>query len=354
MNLNQIYNNVYDAIYSNKYLQALIVLVLFYIGAKLIIFISRNILLRVAHKTKTEVDDLIIRKINRPLSLIVLLIGIRISAIILQLSDKIEKIIHEIDVSLIIIIITYIIIVVIDILIDNWGKRWAERKKSKVDNQLINIIHRFSKIILFIIAFLFILDSLGIKIGPLLASLGIAGIAVAFALQNTLSNIFGGISLIIDKTIKVGDIIELDKETKGTVLDIGLRSTKIKTFNNEVIIVPNGQLASSKIQNYVPPDPSVRVVIPFSVTYGSDIQKAKKVVLNEIKKIDGFIDSPEPLVMFLEMGASSLNFKAYFYVDSYTKRFAAQDKANTLIYNALNKNKINIPFPQMDVHLKKK
>ena len=354
MDFNQIYTAVYNAISISKYVQALVVLILFFLGAKIIIFISKEILLKLAHKTKTEVDDLIIKRVNRPLSLIVLLIGIRISVEILELSEKVSKVIHEIDYSFIIVIVTYIIIVVIDILIDNWGKSWAEKTKSKIDDQLLNIIHRFSKVLFSILAFLFILDAWGVKVGPLLASLGIAGIAIAFALQNTLANIFGGISLIIDKTIKVGDVIELDAQTRGTVIDVGLRSTKIRTFNNEVIIIPNGKLASSTLQNYVPPDPSVRVVIPFSVAYGSNIEKVKKVVLKEIQKVDGLMKEPQSIVRFKEMANSSLNFKAYFYVDSYKKRFAAIDKANTLIYNALNKNKITIPFPQMDVHVKKK
>ncbi len=354
MGLAEIYNTVYGAISANNYVIAFVVLVVFFLGAKIIIFISKNILLKLAHKTKTEVDDLIIKRINRPLSLIVLLVGIRISAVILQLNNIVEKIIHEIGNTLIVIIVAYIIIVVIDILIDNWGRTWAQKTKSKVDDQLLNLVHRFSKIIIFILAFLFILDVWGVKVGPLLASLGIAGIAVAFALKDTLGNIFGGISLIVDKTIKVGDIIELDATTKGTVLDVGLRSTRIRTFDNEVIIIPNGQLANSKIQNYVPPDPSVRVVIPFGVAYGSDVEKVKKLVLKEIEKIKELKDDPAPIIRFIEMANSSLNFKAYFYVDSYKKRFAAKDTANTLIYNALNKNKISIPFPQMDVHLKKK
>lgn len=354
MGLAEIYNTVYATLSANKYILALVVFVLFYVIAKLVIMISKNILLKIADKTKTQVDNLIIKRVNKPLSLIIFLIGIRISAVILKLSDRIETIIYQFIYSFIVIIITHVIIVVIDILIDNWGKAWAEKTKSKIDNQLLNIIHRFSKILLSILAILFILDVWGVKVGPLLASLGIAGIAVAFALKDTLGNIFGGISLIIDKTIKVGDIIELDANTKGRVLDVGLRSTKIRTFNNELIIIPNGKLANSKIENYVPPDPSVRVVVPFGVAYGSNIEKVKKIVLKEIAKIDDAMKDPEPVVRFREMANSSLNFKAYFYIDSYTKRFAAIDTANTMIYNALNKNKITIPFPQMDVHVKRR
>ena len=177
--------------------------------------------------------------------------------------------------------------------------------------------------------------------------------AIAFAMQESLSNIFGGISIILDKSIRIGDLITLDDKTTGKILKIGLRSTRIKTFDNEAIIIPNSKLANGNIHNIAQPEPKLRVVIPFGVAYGSDINKVKRLVLLEIKKVKHFVDDPEPSVKFLEMADSSLNFKAFFFVDSFENRFGAIDEANTRIYNALNKAKIEIPFPQVDVHLKK-
>lgn len=159
--------------------------------------------------------------------------------------------------------------------------------------------------------------------------------------------------MILDKSVRTGDLVYLDSNAKGTVEKIGLRSTKIRTFDNELIIVPNNKLAESQIQNVALPEPKSRVVIPFSVAYGSNVEKVKKIVMTEIKSIKNIVKDPEPMVRFLEMGDSSLNFKAYFYVDSYENRFSSIDEANTKIYNALNKNKISIPFPQLDVNLKK-
>jgi len=201
---------------------------------------------------------------------------------------------------------------------------------------------------------MFILDLWGIQLMPLVASLGIAGIAIAFALQNTLGNIFGGISVVLDKSVKSGDVIRLDKDTYGTVLDVGFRSTKIRTWNNEVIIIPNGKLADSRIQNYILPEPSVRINLPFSVEYGSDIDKVKKVVLDEIKKLKNVLKDPKPKIMFLEMGDFSLNFKVYFWVPSFKERFKTKEKANCLIYDALNKAKIGIPFPTRTIYMKKR
>jgi len=352
MNLQELYN----VVYYNPYLQAAVIFMGFFILSKLFVFISQNIILKITKKTKTKVDDLIVKSTNKPISLLLVFVGIHLAVIPLGLSEKISWAIRNIASSFIVVIITYIIIVVLDILIDSWGKGWAEKTRSRVDDQIIVLIHRFSRILFAILAFLFILDMWGIKIGPLLASLGIAGIAIAFAMQNTLGNIFGGISMILDKTIKVGDVIQIDDKTTGTVLDIGLRSTRIRTFNNEVVIIPNGQLANSKVDNYAPPDPSARVVVPFSVAYGSNVDKVKKVVLKEIDKIKGLKKGKdaEPFVRFIEMSDSSLNFKAYFWMEDYMERWRAKDEANTLIYDALNKNKISIPFPQMDVHLKKR
>ena len=159
--------------------------------------------------------------------------------------------------------------------------------------------------------------------------------------------------IILDKTVRIGDLVYLEDGTKGKILHIGFRSTKIQTFDNELVIVPNSKLADGNVQNIALPEPKVRVVIPFGVAYGSDVEKVKKTVLKEIKKVNGLLDDPEPHAKFLEMADSSLNFKVYFYIKTFEERLSAVDQANTLIYNALNKAGFEIPFPQLDVNLKK-
>lgn len=337
----------------NLYVKAFLIFVGFFVLSKLSLFIAQKIILRITAKTKTDVDDLIVSETNLTFSFILILLGLKFSVEIMPLSDYIGKIVVGGLNGLLIMSFAKIIAKVLHILIENWGKKWASKTKGKADDQLVSLFHRYSTAIVYIIGVVVVLETWGVSIGPVLASLGVAGIAVAFALQSSLANIFGGITLILDRTIEVGDTIKLDDGTLGDVIFIGLRSTKIKSFDNELFIIPNGSLANMKIQNFVPPDPTVRVVIPFGVCYGSDIDRVKKIVMKELKKIEGYIDEPEPVVRFLEMANSSLNFKAYFYVDSYTKRFNAIDVGNTLIYNTLKKNKIEIPFPQMDVHIKK-
>lgn len=346
--------NFIDSYIQNSYLRALAVLIIVFIFLRVTIFIIEKIILRLTLKTKTDLDDLIVQKSSKPLTFIMFLFGINIALKELPLTTTLLEDISKIVSSFIILAIAYLVYVVVDLVVIRAWKRFARKTKSDIDDSLVNLVHGIMKVILVIFSLLYLLDFWGIAITPFLAGIGIGGIAIAFALQSSLSNIFGGVSIIMDKSAKVGDLVYLDDGvTKGKIMSIGLRSTRIQTFDNEVVIVPNGVMANSKIQNIALPEPKVRVVIPFGVAYGSDIEKVKKVVLSEIKKVKNLISDPEPSVKFLEMGNSSLNFKAFFYVDSFENRFNAQDEANTRIYNALSKNKIEIPFPQMDVHIKK-
>ena len=346
--------DIINALIQNKYTQSLSILILFYIIAKLIVFVSRRYILKLTAKTKTRVDDLIVEKTNKPLSFILLLVGIRLALIPLVLKEKIASVINDVVSTLIIALITYIIIVIFGILIDVWGKGFAAKTKSRMDDQLISLAHRFSRIAFAILGLTFILQVWDVQVAPLLASLGIAGLAIAFALKDTLGNIFGGISLIIDRTIGVGDIIKLDSGESGKVYDVGIRSTKIKTWDNEIIIIPNGKLSNSKIQNRSQPDPSIRINIEFGVDYGSYPERVKKVILDVVKKIKNVEKEPEPKIWFMEMGDFALKFKLMFWVDDLSKKWPTHQEAMTKIYKALGKAKIGIPFPTRTVYIKKR
>ncbi|MEK6983699.1 MAG: mechanosensitive ion channel family protein [Nanoarchaeota archaeon] len=337
----------------NKYVYSLIILAAFYILSKLIVLISKRVILQLTKRTKTDIDDLIVNKTNKPISIILIFVGIRLALVPLRIKENVMDLLEHALSSLIVVLVTYIVIVVFDIIIDNWGKKVAEKTKSTLDDQLIPVFHKFSRIFISIVGILFMLTVWGIQIGPLLTSLGIAGVAIAFALQSSLSNIFGGVSMILDKSIKVGDKIKLDSDTMGTVVDVGLRSTKIKTWDNELITIPNGKLADSRILNFMQPDPSVRIALDFGVEYGSDTSKVKKVVLHAISEIPHVLKEPAPRIVLIEMGDFALKFMALFYVETFDVKFDTKALATEEIYNALRKAGIGIPFPTRVVYLRK-
>ncbi|MFH1503152.1 MAG: mechanosensitive ion channel domain-containing protein [Candidatus Diapherotrites archaeon] len=339
---------------NNMYLRASLIFLIFFLGIRVFLFFIERVAIRLSEKTKTDIDDKLIAKSSLPLTFLAFLISLKVTISEVNFTENVLVSLNNLVFSLIIITSAWLIYVVINTLFIHALKKAASKTKTRVDDSLINLFKTVLNISLIILVFLYVLNIWGVSITPLLAGLGIAGLAVALALQPVLSNVFSGAAMILDHSVRKGDLVYLDKDTKGKIMDVGLRSTKIQTFDNELIIFPNNKLADSMIQNVALPEPKSRTVIPFSVAYGSDIEKVKRVILKEIKKIKYFEENPEPLVRFIEMANSSLDFKAYFYVDSFEHRFEAIDEANTRIYKALRKNKIEIPFPQLDVNVKKK
>ena len=339
---------------AHDYLRFVVILIGGFILLRIFIFLIEKVVLKLTIKTKTKLDDLLVKKTSKPITFLILMIVLRVALNEVFLGEKFGDILNKIVMSIIILAI-FIVAYSVFFLVINRGWKKLRKGEDKGKNQgMFHLLEGTLKVVFVVAIFLIILQFWGVAIGPLLAGIGIGGIAIAFALQSSLGNIFGGISIILDDSIRVGDLVNLADGVSGKILKIGLRSTKIMTFDNEVIIIPNGKLADSNIHNVAKPEPKSRVVIPFSVAYGSDIGKVKKLILIEIKKITGYIEDPEPVVRFLKMADSGLEFKAYFFVDTFENRFNAIDEANTRIYNALNGAKISIPFPQVDVHLKRK
>jgi len=337
----------------NDYLRALAVFVFVFVLTRVIISIFERIALRLAKKTKTELDDLLIKKASLPITFIVLFVAVKIALKEIILSASTELLISKTVYTVFIILIAYLVYVFFHIVVFELWKNVVKRANTKTIESLSSLMHGILEVILIIFAILYILNVWGVEITPLLAGLGIAGLAVALAIQPTLSNIFSGIAMILDDSIRVGDLVNIDANTKGKIQKIGLRSTKIVTFDNELVIVPNTKFADSYIQNIALPEPKSRVTIPFSVAYGTDINKVKTIVLDEIKSINKACKTPEPKLRFIDMGASALNFKAFFYVETYDDRADAIDEANTKIYNILRKNRIEIPYNKLDVYMRK-
>jgi MscS family membrane protein len=344
---------VFEEFVQNDFLRAFLILVVLLIFIRVGLFLLEKVVLRAVSKTKTDLDDIIVRKSSMPLTITAFLISLTLALGELSLSEDVLEIVERLILTAGVIVIGYLIYVLLDSVVVRAWQKFTEKTDTTLDDSLTPLIHSVLRIAAITIVTLYILDVWGVQIGPLLAGLGLAGLAVALALQPTLSNIFSGISMIFDKSVGVEDLVYLDANTSGKISKIGLRSTQIRTFNNELIIVPNSKLADSIIQNVALPEPKTRVVIPFSVAYGSDIGKVKNIVFKEIKTLKHVIKEPAPHIKFMEMADSSLNFNAYFYIDSFENRLESKDEANTKIYNALGKAEIEIPFPQRDVHMKK-
>lgn len=330
------------------------ILALSFILATIVLAFLKIITAQAAKRTKTELDEKLLGALQQPAFRLIVLGGFYLAVLDIGLDAAMVDIILKILVTIGYFFIIQFVLNALNILVNHGLRDLAKRTDNSLDDEIIPILHKSGMVVIWAFGLILILGAWGVDVGPFLAGLGIAGLAVSFALQNTLSNVFAGISLIIDKTFKLGDKIQLDSGEVGVIHDVSLRSTRVKTYDNEIIIIPNSSLASARIKNFTQPDLKIRVVVPFSVEYGSDPQKVIGLIEKMVRKeVKGIMKEQPVQVLFIEMGESSLNFKLLFWVERYDIAYSKKLEATDLIYKTLNKAKIGIPFPTQTIYMKK-
>ncbi|MDY6935318.1 MAG: mechanosensitive ion channel family protein [Spirochaetota bacterium] len=335
----------------NKWIFAILMIFFFYFLSKLTSLLIKRFFPRIIELANGSIDESIIRKFRRTLKWIIILIGIRLSLILLDISPNIYSTLNAIIVAFIIALVIYEIILVIEGLALFMGKDVADKINPRVNRDLMPLFVSLIKISVVIIGTIIILSKFDIDVGPFIASIGIMGIAVGFAVRDSLADFIGGIFLALDHSIAAGDMVTIDDDT-GIIQEVGLRNTKLLTFDNEMIIIPNGDLSNTKFKNFVLPDPAFRIVVNFSVAYGADVDRVEEVVLNALKGIEDLSDDPAPQCLFIEMGDFSLNFQAKFWIPDYNNKLFKKMEATKAIYKALNESNIAIPFPTQTLYIK--
>lgn len=225
----------------------------------------------------------------------------------------------------------------------------TEKRMKKLEPGTVGFIRTLVKVVLNALLIVTAVAVLGVPMASVIAVLGAAGAAVALALQGTLGNLASGIMLIVHRPFRHGDFIEVNGNL-GTVLEIGLFSTKIRTVDNKHVIIPNGTLTNSTIINYSSEELR-RVDMVVSAAYGTDIEKVKQVILKYAEGDAQILKDPAPVVRMKDMSTSSIDFTVRVWVenkDYWDVRFNLSEN----IYTEFFKNGIEIPFNQLDVHVK--
>jgi small-conductance mechanosensitive channel len=208
-----------------------------------------------------------------------------------------------------------------------------------------------------LLALLVLLNLLGIPIAPILTALGVGGLAVALALQDTLSNLFAGFYVAIARQVRLNDYIKLNTNEEGYVTDITWRSTTIRTLGNNLIIIPNAKLAQAVVTNYYLPEKRVAIQVQVSVSYDSDIDLVERVLLDEATNaaasVPGMLADPAPSVRFEPgFGDSSLGFTIGCNVQEFADQFGVRHELRKLILKRFQREKIEMPFPTRTVYLR--
>jgi MscS family membrane protein len=319
---------------NNKYFFALAIFFFLVLIIKLVLMIAKNIILRIVSRTETEIDDIIVRRTETPIFITLIIVALKTAIVVLELPDDYLILYNGVLDSLLIAFVAYSIHIVTSVILAHYVKKIHHQPVSSFHSEVIPFANNFSKIFYAAIAVVFILRVWNVNVLPLLAGLGIAGITIGLALQNTLTNIIGGISLLLDHNFNIGDEVRLDNEIEGVVLDVGLRSTKVRTKNNELIIVPNNILANSKIINYAKPSTHLRIYVEFSMPKGSDIEKFHKDLVKKCSKIDFLEKHTLPETDLVSITNLDLKLRSYFWINlSHVNRNLAREKLSMVIYD---------------------
>ena len=354
--LDSLYSPVVGQVYAD-FITATIIIIIFFIIAKMVNAIIKRFVLHISAKTKSQLDDLIVKAISLPIIVGIVLMGIFIA---LQGLPELSQYADPINSAFTVFYILFaalIAIRLINALVQWYALEVAQKTQSKVDEQFLPMIKRVISGIVLLLALVWILGVFGVEITALVATLGVGGIAIALALQDTLKEFFSGAHVILDKPIRIGDFIELESGDKGTVTDIGWRSTTIKTFSRNYVIIPNSMLASSKLINYDQPKQELGFSVEGGIGYQEDLDRVEKVLVDEakkaLKKMGTGAKDFEPFVRYQGFGDSNIDFKVVFRVKTYSDQFALKHEFIKSIKKRFDKEGIEISWPVRKVYTHK-
>lgn len=332
-------------------LKQLAIIFIYALLAKLVDLFIDKILRRIAGRTSFEFDNQLLDFLHTPVYWSVFALGLTHALSLRTLSPFWNTVLPNSIKSITLIIWLYTTLKMISFLAAQ--NIFSRAASEKIGNDLVVLIRKLVKILVIVSGIYWLLSIWQVNLTPFFASAGIAGIAVAMAARDSLSNFFGGISLFMDKTFKVGDYVIIDNKDRGEVVELGIRSTRIKTRDDVLITIPNSILANSKIINESAPITRFRIRIPVGVAYGSDVDQTEAVLLRVAANTPNIVKDPEPRVRMRSFGASSLDFELLLWVEDPREKGLQTHNLLKSIYKAFNEEGVTIPFPQLDVHFDK-
>lgn len=337
----------------SPYIIAVLLLASSFLLAEIVNFIFSHVIVKLTLRSKSATDDHVVKILEPSIFYSVVLLGFYQAIFFIAFLDGYTLFIADVIKSVMIFVWVDTVAKVAKIIIDGLGSRVAEKSRYNLDLATVPLFKNLSSIVVWFFGVAILLGVWNMDLTPLLASAGIAGLAIAFAAQDTISHIFGGLSIYFDKPFRVGDRVQLDSGEIGDVLEIGIRSTKIKTFDETVVIIPNNIVASSRIINYNKPKSKIKVKIELNLAYGTDVQKAKRAILDILETTEGVEKDPHPSVHFTEMGDFALTFLAVAWVANPKKQFETRTLLMERLYERINKEKFVIPYPTQEVYVRK-
>ncbi|WP_246175211.1 mechanosensitive ion channel family protein [Tenacibaculum aiptasiae] len=255
----------------------------------------------------------------------------------------------EIGISVKSILVLIVVLILASSLL-KYFKKFVKRRLQTEDKNKFDTVFSFASWFIYIIIFLTTLNTSGVDVTAIFAASAALLIGVGLALQTLFQDIISGIFIIVDQSVHVGDIIEIDGKV-GRVEEIKLRTTRAVTIDNKVLVIPNHKYLSNSLYNWTQNGTTTRESVSVGVAYGSDVQLVKELLLKAAKEHPKVFEYPAPLVVFENFGDSALEFKLIFTLNDSFQALIPQSEIRFKIDQLFREHNISIPFPQRDVHI---
>lgn len=335
-----------------KYLFSLIYIFLAFYVSKFLDYLTRVWLKKLATKTETKFDDLLLELLNGPVKVVAFVIFLRIGLDVFEWPEMVQKILAKGFTVIVALSLTYMVLKFVDLIMGYWRQRVSAQQDQTFNQQLFPIIRKTLKIFVVVIAALVTLDNLEVNITAFIASLSIGGLAVGLAAQDTLSNLFGGIAVFADKPFQLGDRIQLDN-VDGTVESIGLRSTRVRNLDGHLVTIPNKTMGNATITN-IAARPNIRTVMNLGITYDTPVAKVKR-ALEIVQEVYGGHPMTEKLVLsFNKFESSSLNLLVvhWWKNNDFLASLGGLQEMNLSLKQRFDQEGISFAFPTQTLYVK--
>ncbi len=314
---------------------------------RIVLWILDLLIVRLVKKTSTEFDNAVVEAIRLPLFLLIIVIGLQIGLQRLSFFPE-EWVVYRTHFFY---ILYWLVGIVASVRMVNRVSAWYDRRMieqtdSSLDEQVLPFARRVFFVLISFIAFILLLSHFEINISAFVTTLGIGSLAVALAARATLEDTINGFVIMADRPFRIGDRIEiLELDTWGDVRDVGLRSTRIRTRDNRMVVIPNSVIGTNLIVNHSIPSTLYRVETHVGVAYGTNIDRAREVMIEAVRRQDWVMKDRRIEALFVEWGDFAMIFRVRCWIEHYVETRRIVDKLNSCLYEALNEAGIDLPFP---------
>lgn len=335
----------------NRYVQALLIIILFFGVAKILDFIITRFLKKWIEKTELTIDDQVLNIFHKPVFISIILLGLGLATERLEMSSTLTVITLSGLKTIAIFLWSGATVKLARLLLSLISR--DESRFVFIQDRTLPLFNNLLIIVVVALSIYFVFLAWNIDVTAWMASAGILGLAISFAAKDTLANLFSGVFIVADAPYQLGDFIVLDSGERGEVTNIGIRSTRLLTRDDVEITVPNSIMGNAKITNEAGgPHEKYRIRVKVGVAYGCDIDKVHQVLQDVAKNHPDVCTTPEPRVRFRAFGNSSLDHELLCWVEKPVLRGKVLHRLNTEVYKQFQNNNISIPFPQRDVHIR--